>query len=150
MNLGSIVKNTIITKNPTKELLVKLGIYTLLGLGGATIFNYFQYHNLVKQGGSGEKIYTKADGAGLFGYTRIEINTKREVEIIRAHVFNCELYLDKNRDGLVDCVYKSGFARTRPRVFERDKHLEQYPQLFQQADRDFRQQIERFKSYINR
>lgn len=124
----------------------------VLGLGVCTGINFYKHHNvsyeIVQEG---KKVFQKADG--IFTYTELEINKDGSVNINRYPFGDIRFYTDKDGDGNVDSIFQGSnlFVRgSHSRSFERDKHLKQYPAVFQDADRDFRQQMQRFKPYINR
>ncbi len=108
---------------------------------GYSAMNYVIHHNKVVQD-SERTIYTKADG--FFGHTRLTINDDGTTELKR-NVFLRSIYYDeKDNDGKVDKIseYHPNGPSTR---FDRKKHLNKFPARFQEADRDYRAQIQRFK-----
>jgi len=135
-----------------RKLALSVGIPAVAWIGVLTGYNFYAHHNTSYETDN-KKVVQKADG--IMAHTELEIDTENgSVEITRHHALNFRSYTDSNGDGNVDRVYRrlgNPFARgSHSRSFERDKHMEQYPTVFQEADRDFRQQMQRFKPYINR
>ena len=127
--------------------------FVLLGyFGFVTGCNFYTHHN-VSYETDNEKIVKKADG--IFAYTTLGINeSDGAINISRDSFLNWRSYKDKDGDGDVDRVYrKLGNPLVRgshSRTFDRDKDLTQFPKVFEEADRDFKNQMQRFKPYINR
>ncbi len=134
-----------------QKIVLSIGIPVVGWIGGLTGYNFYAHHN-VSYETPDKKVVQKADG--IIDYTSVEINKEDgSIEITRDHFPNWRSYKDKDRDGNVDEINRRGnlFVRgSHYSNFDREKHLKQYPIVFQEADRDFRQQIKRFKPYINR
>lgn len=137
--------------NKTVKTLAQLiGVPLVVTAGALTGLNFYRHHNVHYELG-GNKLFKKADG--LFGYTVLEIDKEGSVGIDRYSFANTIFYTDKDGDGNVDNIFQwpNLFLRgSHLGIFERGKHLNQYPIVFQDADRDFREQMQRFKPYINR
>jgi len=128
------------------------GMFVLGGIALVTGHNFYAHHNVSYEGEYGP-VFLKADG--IIAHTKLKIDKKSgAITVIRNHPLNWRWYEDNNKDEKVDTVEVNvGNILSRgyhSRNFHRDKHLEQYPVVFQEADRDFRQQMKRFKPYINR
>ncbi len=133
-----------------KSLTLSIGVPIAVGLGIVTGINFYLHHN-VNYEEDGKRIFQKADG--IFDYTELEINEDDSIDISRYSFGNTRFYTDEDGDEKVDRIFKAShpFVRgSHSRAFYRDKHLEQYPQIFERADQDFREQMKRFKPYINR
>ena len=133
-----------------KRLALSIGVPVVVSVGALTGINFYAHHNINYEV-DGKRVFQKADG--IFAHTELEINEDGSVEMDRYSFGNTRFYTDKEGDGKVDRVFQGSnpFARgSHSRAFHRDKHLEQYPQVFERADQDFRQQMKRFKPYINR
>ena len=122
------------------------------GIGMYAGVNFYQHQNvnyeIVMEG---KKVFQKVDG--IFGYTELEINKDGSVIISKYSFENGISYTDEDGDGNVDRIIQLSnlFVRgSYSNIFSRDKNLKQYPNVFQDADRDFRQQMQRFKPYMNR
>lgn len=114
-------------------------------ISGCTGLNFYKYHNVK---------YIKADGTlncskvdGIFASTDFSIYKDG-----RVYIYNgSRTYWDENGDGKVDEVthWRSVFLERGPpwESFYRAQHLEQYPLVFQEADKDFKEQQERFKDF---
>lgn len=115
------------------------------GLGIVTGFNYYINHN-VSYETDDKRVFKKADG--IFRNTTLKIDKNNDsIYIVRSHP-DYRTYDDKNGNEILDevCFGTKLFTRgSHYRCFDRDKHLEQYPLIFQEADEDFKQQIQRFE-----
>ena len=134
MNLQGIVKGLLPVVAPVAMF------YT-----GCTGLNFHQNHNVKYLTTDGALTCSKADG--VFTSTEVEISKDGSVKIAR--FLPLRIYSDNNGDGKVDRIYQKvsvflGRGR-HAEEFVRDQHLEQYPLVFQEADKDFNQQRERFK-----
>jgi len=125
---------------------------TVAGLGVITGLNFYQHHDvnyeIVQEG---KKVFQKVDG--IFAYTKLEINEDSSVEIGRYSYGDNKFYTDIDGDENVDIIFQFGnpFLRgSHSNTFHRDKDLKQYPIVFQEADKDFRGQMQRFKPYTNK
>lgn len=128
-----------------KRLTLSTGVSIVAVVGMWTGSNFYFHHN-VNYEEDGKRVFQKADG--IFAHTELEINEDGSVEMNRYSFGNNRFYTDKDGDGKVDRVFQGSnlFARgSHSRAFYRDEHLEQYPQVFERADQDFRQQMKRFK-----
>lgn len=124
-----------------------IGLGVIFYMGVQTGCNFYSHHN-VNYEEYGQRVYQKADGITAYDYTSLVINEDGSVEIDRYSLRNYRFYTDKDGDGKVDRVFQGDnlFGRgSYSRVFRRDKHLEQYPEVFERADQDFRQQMKRFR-----
>lgn len=134
-----------------KGLALSVAIPVVGWIGIFTGYNFYVHHN-VNYETDDKKVFQKADG--ILSHTSIEIDKDRgSVEVTRHHALNYRSYHDNNGDRKVDDVYLGGNPFRRGahfRIFRRDKHLEQHPAVFQDADRDFRQQMKRFKLHISK
>ena len=133
-----------------KSLVLSIGVPVVVVVGAGIGINFYAHHNVHYQV-DGKRVFQKVDG--IFDYTQLEINEDGSVKVDRYSFWNSRFYTDKDGDGNVDGIFQDSnpFARGyHLRSFERDKHLKQYPAVFQDADRDFRKQVQRFKPYINR
>ena len=138
--------------NKVKTLVGPIVIPIAIVLGMGTGGNFYFHHN-VNYEEDGKKVFQKVDG--IFDYTELNINEGGSVDVIRHSLVNYRSYTDKDGDEIVDRVFHGSnlFVRgsgSHSRMFLRDEHLEQYPQVFEKADQDFREQMKRFKPYINR
>jgi len=95
------------------------------------------YHNNVHYKTDNKKIFQKIDG--LFGYTKLVINEDNSVEILRSSLTNSRSYKAENIDANVNEIYKKG------ETFYIGEHSKKYPQVFEEANRDFRKQTKRFE-----
>jgi hypothetical protein len=71
----------------------------------------------------------------------------------RHHFFDYRIYEDVNNDGEVDTVYRGAQPFTRgsyDSLLDRSKHFGEYPEVFKEADKDFKIQLDRFKDLLNR
>ncbi|MBS3092071.1 hypothetical protein J4466_01485 [Candidatus Pacearchaeota archaeon] len=129
-----------------------LGVGLLGYFGAVTGYNFYTHHNISYENGN-KKVVEKADG--ILAYTTLEIDRSDEsIDVTRRDFLNWRSYEDKNGDGNVDWVYRTLgnplIRGSHSRSFYRDKDLTQFPVVFEEADKDFRKQMERFKQYINR
>ncbi len=137
--------------NIGQTVLGLVGIGVVITMGGLTGLNFY-LHNNVSYETDDKKVVKKADG--IMTHTTLEIDKDNgAIKITRNNFLTHRTYTDNDNDGNVDNIFRTDnpFVRgSYPRTFERDKHLKQYPSLFEKADRDFRQQIKRFKPFLNR
>ena len=111
--------------------------------------NLYQHHNNHYEFEE-KKVAEKIDG--IFAHTMVIQNKDDSIKINRfGGVFgNTYFYNDENNDGLVDRIYMNKQFSRGPKEYslERNQHFGKYQQIFQEADRDFKNQMERFKSYL--
>jgi len=98
------------------------------------------YHNNVHYKTDNKKIFQKIDGP--LSYTKLVINEDNSVEILRSSLTNSRSYKAENIDANVNEIYKKGGT------FYVDEHSKKYPQVFEEANRDFRKQTKRFEHTI--
>jgi len=98
------------------------------------------YNNNVNYKTDNKKIFRKIDGP--FGYTQLVVNEDNSVEILRFSLTNSRSYEAENIDANVNEIYKKGGT------FYVDEHSKKYPQVFEEANRDFRRQTKRFEHTI--
>ncbi|MEK6941048.1 MAG: hypothetical protein AABW49_04065 [Nanoarchaeota archaeon] len=148
--IGSTAKK-IISRGIPFALWLSLLSGSLVSLTAAS--NFFKHHNVGYQMWDGAKVFKKIDGP--FDHTELIIHPDGAVEVTR---IDCPYrhYEDSNGDENVDMVCHDNSGCTPFGILEfhlrlyRDEHLEQYPQVFQEADLEFRKQIERFKPLISK
>jgi len=112
--------------------------------------NLYSHHNVVYETRHG-KVFQKADG--LFAHTTLEFLKDGSIELTRYSVLGSSGgYTDKDGDEKVDKIYISpNFKRgSHFDAFYRDKDFQKNPEIFQDADRDFREQKRRFQPLISR
>ncbi len=133
MNISRIVKVLI------------LSIIIPISCAGGFIGYNFCAHNNVNYETDDKKVMHKVDG--IFGHTSLEINKSDDsVKIRRYNPLDLRLYYDYNRDNTVDRVYREGilFLRNSQKSFYIDRDLKEYPIIFQEANKDFMEQMQRF------
>ncbi len=133
-----------------KVLALSIGVSVVGVVGIWTGVNFYAHHN-VSYGEYGNKVFQKVDG--IFAYTQLEINLDGSVNIDR-HSFGKDiLYTDGEGDGNVDRIVQFSSPIVRGpdyRILYRGEDLKHNPVVFEDADRDFREQMLRFKPLINR
>lgn len=149
MRIGSTAQKLISRGIPFALWLSLLSV-SLVSLTLAS--NFFKHHNVGYQRWDGAKVFKKIDGP--FDHTELIIRPNGAVEVIRV---NCPYrhYEDSDGDENVDMVYHDNYGCTPFGILEfhqrlyRGEHLEQYNQVFQEADLDFIAQIKRFKPLMS-
>ena len=135
----------------TIKKLLPSAISLVACLGFITGINFCTHHN-VSYETDNKKVFQKANG--ILAHTQIEVNKDGSVAMNRYnHIRGIRFYTDNDGDGKVDRVIYAAklFSRgPHSETFYRDEHLEHYPQVFETADQDFRQQMKRFKPLMNR
>lgn len=131
----------------------KLALLALAPLGGWTGLNFYTYHNVAYEEVDGTRVFQKADG--VYSSTRLEINPDGSVGIERFSFFP-RGYTDDRGDGKVDRIsrhphlFARGSSTKDVKELYRTKDLGQYPEVFESADQDFREQMERFQPLIEK
>lgn len=90
------------------------------------------------------QVYEKADA--ILGYTQLTVHLDGSIRIARHGLFSSTLYKDSDNDGDVDVIQKIyGPERNKTeRIFFREQHKKLFPEMFQEADKDFQEQEKRF------
>ena len=132
-----------------ERLLALYPIAAIVAITGA--LNMRMHHNVAYEDLE-TIVASKIDG--LISYTEVECNTNGSVHVNRYYIFGgSKFYWDANGDGLVDTIYIFPHVRMGGdyyKKFEREKHLSSKPELFEEVDREFKGQLERFKPLLNR
>ena len=164
------------TNKPLEDLVVKaqrkdmslFGDFFLCGLYAIAAFylayfpvNNIQHHNSVTKHGN-ERVVRKADG--IFSYTMIGEYNGGGIEVTRVGStppsLDCDpssiTYIDKNGDGKVDEIsfFPAEIFTLSTKYCDggylRGTNFEEQIQLFLDADRVLKEQIQRFKPYLER
>jgi hypothetical protein len=147
----TLITNIMAIDKTVKRLALAIGIpvagYTALLAG----YNFYAHNNHIYEIGD-KKVFQKMDG--IASYTALEISKEdSSFDVKRYSPFGYRRYKDDDGNGIVDELYlePNPFTRnSRPKVLERNRHMKKYQSVFQKADRDYRQQIKRFKIFMNR
>lgn len=127
-----------------KKLALYFGSIAVGSMGGLGAINLYAHHNVVSEY-KDFTVFEKADG--ILGFT-MAIVRKNEIKIKRLHALDYKSWEDTNLDGKVDSVYipKSISPRGQPedRIYIRDKDIKRHPEVFEKADIEFREQMQRF------
>lgn len=119
-------------------------------LGMLAGINFYEHHN-VSYETDNQRVFQKADG--ILGYTEVRIDEDGSVKMNRFSWGNNRGYTDKDANGVVDETFGSipnQFSRgSHFGYLKRNEHLRQYAAVFQEADGDFRQQVQRFKPHLH-
>lgn len=121
------------------------GLIAGIVLGETMVLNY-HFNNDVNYETKNEIIMRKTDG--LFGATKVSVNKSDGGISVTTDYKNLRSYSDSNNDGLVDSLTMSyGHALSKDQHidnFYRAKDLDDFSQLFENADSDLLKQKERF------
>lgn len=112
------------------------------GFFGAAGVHLYPHNNSHYQE-EGNEIFEKVDG--LFSYTRLTRYASGSDELARFSKEGIYLYIDQERDGVVDVLK----VPESPRGLYRESDLEDYQPTFNKADQDFQEQLKRFASVLN-
>lgn len=112
------------------------------GFFGAAGVHLYQHNNSHYQE-EGNEIFEKVDG--LFSYTRFTRYASGSDELVRFSRGGIYLYIDQERDGMLDVLK----VPESPRGLYRESDLEDYQSTFNKADQDFQEQLKRFAPVLN-
>lgn len=106
--------------------------------------NFYRHHNVVYETDEGRTM-SKADG--IMSHTEFQEGKDGSVRVHRFDPFmGSTFYTSNNGSQEVDVLHRISFGRGgHSQVLYRHKDLQNFPDRFKQADRDFREQIRRFK-----
>ncbi len=134
--------------------LISGAVATVTLVGGTLALNLYENHGVQYEKIDGERVTKRVDG--IASRTEVTENPDGSIEVVRVSPFSHIDYVSytaKGRDEKVDRVFQSSgpFVRTsRSGSYLRENHFAKYPDVFEKADRDFREQIARFKPYLKR
>ncbi len=130
-----------------KAFLGVLPCIFILDIG--TSINYIAHHNNNYEI-EGKKVFEKADG--FFAHTRLEINKDNSRRMIRYSLSDNLVYIDRDFDGNIENIfrYSNPFERNNySEIFEKEKDFESYASVFEDAQKDFDEQMNRFRANLN-
>lgn len=142
-----------ITKEPTKNKSNQIGKTIINLIAGPSIaisilagINFYFNHN-VNYETDDKIVFKKADQ--ILANTEVNIGKgKHWISITRTSILQgYRSYTDEDGDKKVDTIYSSSSPFKRGshwRSFSRDKHFEDYKDIFETADKEFSEQLKRF------
>jgi hypothetical protein len=132
------------------EPAIGLGIGIVISIAPMTGLNFYLHHN-VNYEDENKKIIMKADG--ILNYTELYINKKTGLVHITRNGLNYHTFTDDDGDSNVDEVANPKILTrsANPKTFyNKNEDLKKYPSVFKEADKEFKQQMQRFKIYTNK
>ena len=114
-----------------------------LAYGVLTGINAYNHHNIEIED-RGDKTFQKIDGA--LSHTILKFTT-HAIALNRCSAMNYRTFTDNNSDGKVDRVFLGGNPFLRGfscQSFYRETDLKDYSPIFEQADKELAEQLDRF------
>ena len=149
MDLDTILKTS-------KEIGKRVVAPVALAIAGVGLMNLYLNHNVRSESSTRISI-KRADG--ICSATQTTKSGDVYTEVSRFSLLgSTTFYTDKDGDGKVDRIHvfpgifsrlpKRGDFRINDRVYDRERDLKDNVLIFEEADRDFQSQTERFEPYF--
>jgi hypothetical protein len=108
--------------------------------------NLYENHSVYYRSGD-ERVFKKVDS--FLSYTTLTISDDRSMSLYR-NGFSSRRFYDKNGDGLVDRISVCGNPLKRGFHVEYFEKRDENPLLFESADQELENQLQRFRSFIDK